>query len=310
MKLSIITIAYNDLKGLKRTANSVRQQTFSDYEWIVIDGGSKDGTSEYLTSLEKQPDYWCSEPDTGIYAAMNKGLSHANGTWCLFLNSGDSLYEKDVLERVFSAIPDTDIVYCDAVFKGKNNSFNISYPDKLTLEFFTERSICHQATFIKRQLLLESNGYSTDYKIVSDWRAWVVWIMQGKQFVHLPIVVCLFMLDGIGSTRLQEAKEERERVFEELLPEYVKPLLFNETYNRALEQYVKKLHAQFLNKPLIRASIVLSRNNWFVRKNMQLMIALGSLFDKCFYSRKHSIKFSDDNYDAKHPDRFTFNNPY
>lgn len=310
MKLSIITISYKNLAGLVRTANSIQKQTFTDYEWIVIDGGSNDGTKEYLKSLEMQPDFWCSEPDSGIYDAMNKGLAHSSGKWCLFLNSGDSLYEQDVLDRFFSKIPDTDIVYCDAVFKKKDKSFNMSYPDKLTLEFFTERSICHQATFIKRQLLLESNGYSTDYKIVSDWRAWVIWIMQGKCFVHLPIIVCTFMLDGIGSTKLQEAKEERERVFDELLPEYVKPLLFNETYNRALEHYVKKLHAQFLSKPLIRASIVLSRNNWFVRKNMQLMISLGSLFDKCFYSRKHSIKYTDDKYDALHPERFTFNNPF
>ena len=100
-----------------------------------------------------------------------------------------------------------------------------------------------------------------------------------------------------------------ERVFEELLPEYVKPLLFNETYHRSLEHYVKKLHAQFLNKPLISASIVLSRNNWFVRKNMEMLICIGSLFDRCFYRRNHHIKYSDDKYDAMHPEKFTFNNP-
>lgn len=309
MKLSIITIAYNDLNGLKCTAESVLAQTFTDYEWIVIDGGSSDGTHEYLASLEKQPEFWCSELDCGIYDAMNKGISHANGEWCLFLNSGDFLYDQDVLKRVFSEIPEADIVYCDAVFKGSDKTFNVTYPSQLTLDFFVERCICHQATFIKRQLLTESNGYSTDYKIVSDWRAWVIWIMQGKKFVHLPVVVCTFMLGGIGSTKLQEAKEERERVFEELLPDYVKPLLFNETYNRALEHYTKKIHEQFMKKPLIRASIVLSRNNWFVRKFMQMQISLGCAFDRCFYSKKHNIKYTDDKYDAWHPERFIFNNP-
>lgn len=310
MTLSIITISYNDIKGLKRTANSIQKQTFIDYEWIVIDGNSSDGTREYLTTLEKQPDFWCSEPDFGIYDAMNKGISHANGEWCLFLNSGDSMCEQDVLERVFSKIPDADIVYCDAIFKGTDKTYKMSYPDKLTIDFFIERCICHQATFIKRQLLLESNGYSTDYKIVSDWRAWVIWVMQGKSFVHLPIVVCTFMLDGIGSTKLMEAKAEREKVFDEILPEYVKPLLLSDTYNRALEHYVKKLHAQFMKKPLIRASIVMSRRNWFVRKFMQSLISLGCLFDRCFYSKNHSIKYTDDKYDAMHPERFTFMNPY
>lgn len=310
MKLSIITVAYNDLNGLKRTTNSIQEQTFNDYEWIVIDGNSNDGTREYLASLKKQPDFWCSEPDSGIYDAMNKGLSHASGDWCLFMNSGDSLHERSVLENVFSRMPIADIVYCDAFFKGKDTTYSVSYPDKLTIDFFIERCICHQATFIKRQLLLESNGYSTDYKIVSDWRAWVIWVMQGKSFVHLPIVVCTFMLDGIGSTKLMEAKAEREKVFDEILPEYVKPLLLSDTYNRALEHYVKKLHAQFMKKPLIRASIVMSRRNWFVRKFMQSLISLGCLFDRCFYSKNHSIKYTDDKYDAMHPERFTFMNPY
>ena len=310
MKLSIISVSYKDLKGLKRTANSVQKQTFTDYEWIVIDGNSNDGTREYLETLETQPDFWSSEPDLGIYDAMNKGLSHSKGEWCLFLNSGDSLYDSKVLESVFSKIPDADIVYCDAFFKGENRSFSVTYPDKLTLDFFTERCICHQATFIKRSLLSETNGYSTDYKIVSDWRAWVIWIMQGKKFVHLPVVVCEFMLGGVGCTKLSEAKCEREKVFEELLPEYVKPLLFNETYNRELEYYVKKLHEQFMNKSLIRASIVLSRRNWFVRKTMQALISLGCVFDRCFYSKKHGVKYTDDRYDAKHPETFTFINPY
>lgn len=90
MILSIITI---NLEGLKRTYESIVHQTFTDYEWIVIDGGSTDGSREFIEEHEEKYSYWCSEPDKGIFNAMNKGVLHANRQYCLFLNSGDHFYE-------------------------------------------------------------------------------------------------------------------------------------------------------------------------------------------------------------------------
>ena len=90
--LSIITVNLNNCDGLQKTIDSVVGQTFTDYEWIVIDGGSMDGSRELIEQYADCLAYWCSEPDNGIYNAMNKGISRATGEWLLFLNSGDSLF--------------------------------------------------------------------------------------------------------------------------------------------------------------------------------------------------------------------------
>lgn len=101
MKLSIITVNYNDAKGLQRTIESVLCQTFHDYEFIVIDGGSTDGSVEVIKRYEKYIDYWVSEQDGGIYPGMNKGLRQAKGEYVNFMNGGDCYHSSDVLEKIF-----------------------------------------------------------------------------------------------------------------------------------------------------------------------------------------------------------------
>ena len=103
MKLSIITINFNNKDGLKRTIESVISQKFQEFEWIIIDGGSSDGSKllieEVARNNKKLVSYWCSEPDGGIYPAMNKGIDKAKGEYILFLNSGDTLHNKNVLQE-------------------------------------------------------------------------------------------------------------------------------------------------------------------------------------------------------------------
>ena len=110
-KLTIITINYNNLEGLKRTVESVLNQTWQEFEYIVIDGGSNDGSAEYIESQSEHIDYWVSEPDKGIYNAMNKGIAKARGEYLLFLNSGDHLYSAKVLEENYGKIADFDLIY-------------------------------------------------------------------------------------------------------------------------------------------------------------------------------------------------------
>ena len=113
MKLSVITINYNDKDGLLRTAKSVVEQTFKDYEWLVIDGGSTDGSQEIMGQFSAHIAWGVSEPDGGIYEAMNKGLAKASGDYVQFLNSGDSFIDRDVLERVFADNLLADVNYGD-----------------------------------------------------------------------------------------------------------------------------------------------------------------------------------------------------
>jgi acetyltransferase-like isoleucine patch superfamily enzyme len=130
MKLSIITINRNNAAGLRKTIESVVSQTYTDFEYIIIDGASTDDSVNIIKEYAEatlpcgeglgERLYWVSEPDKGIYNAMNKGILKANGEYCLFLNSGDWLYDNDVLNDVFSISPTEDIVYGNDVFIGAN----------------------------------------------------------------------------------------------------------------------------------------------------------------------------------------------
>ena len=108
MKLSIITINYNNKNGLQKTIDSVISQTFKDFEWIIIDGGSTDGSKELIEKYSQHITYWVSEPDKGIYNAMNKGIKVAKGEYLFFLNSGDYLVQPNTINQIFTQSPNTD----------------------------------------------------------------------------------------------------------------------------------------------------------------------------------------------------------
>ena len=110
MTLSIITINYNNAAGLEKTIKSVISQTCKRYEFIIIDGGSKDGSKDIIEKYQDQITYWVSEPDNGIYNAMNKGVKVAKGEYCIFMNSGDIFVDNDVIRDVFNIGFSADII--------------------------------------------------------------------------------------------------------------------------------------------------------------------------------------------------------
>ena len=114
MKLSVITINFNNRDGLRKTIESVVNQTFKDFEYIIIDGGSTDGSVDVIKEYADRIDYWVSEPDKGIYNAMNKGIDVAKGEYCIFMNSGDCFYVNDVYENVFRELDGVDIIIGDS----------------------------------------------------------------------------------------------------------------------------------------------------------------------------------------------------
>ena len=173
--LSIITINYNNAAGLRKTLESARNQTSKNYEHIIIDGGSTDDSvsiiKEFLADSEyaKQVSFWCSEKDKGIYDAMNKGIPHANGKYCLFLNSGDYLADVDVVNR-FSKYKysDNEIIYTNAIFYDNKKKWLVNFPDKITLNFFyAHKSLCHQNMLFPVSYM-KNNLYSLEYKITAD----------------------------------------------------------------------------------------------------------------------------------------------
>ena len=154
-KLSIITINYNNLEGLKRTEEPVVNQTWQDFEYIIIDGGSTDGSAAYIENQRGHIDYWVSEPDKGIYNAMNKGIKAATGDFIILMNSGDVFYNDTIIDVLVSELKTTDaIVYGDVVLRNeKKDTERIQkHPEKLNFSYFYKQTICQQACFIKRSL--------------------------------------------------------------------------------------------------------------------------------------------------------------
>ena len=132
MRLSIITVNYNNCMGLQRTMDSVIAQSFEDYEWLVIDGGSSDGSRELIEQNAEHFTYWVSEPDHGVYHAMNKGIAKAKGDYMCFLNSGDVYADAHVLERVFDYPLGQDLVFGDWYLQYPDHRDLVKEPEALS----------------------------------------------------------------------------------------------------------------------------------------------------------------------------------
>ena len=180
--ISIITVTKNNKFGLQRTLSSIISQTCKDYEIIVIDGLSDDGTLDIIVEYERFLSYYVSEKDDGIYDAMNKGLGHAKGEFVLFLNSGDLFYNDSVIEK-FNNLPDKQKYACffsNTVFDGKES--------KLLLASKTPCRIIHQS-FIYRKSLHEKYGMYLSYKgiTISDYLFFN--LVHNENWLKLPFIV-------------------------------------------------------------------------------------------------------------------------
>lgn len=217
MKLSIITINYNDVKGLRRTIESVDAQSArNELEFIIVDGGSTDGSAELIKSFDAAIDKWISEPDRGIYNAMNKGVGMASGEYLLFLNSGDNLHDPGVIAGVLPELHDEDLITGKMLYSGKGRYAQAEAP--LTLLYLYHSSLPHDATFIKRQLLIDT-PYDEKLRIVSDWKFFVQTIvLQGCSYRIIDNPISEFDTHGISARNRDLCQQERDRVLRELFP--------------------------------------------------------------------------------------------
>jgi glycosyltransferase involved in cell wall biosynthesis len=219
-RISIITINYNNLEGLKRTMESVVNQIWQEFEYIVIDGGSTDGSTAYIKSQRANIDYWVSEPDNGIYNAMNKGIKVATGEYLLFLNSGDHLYNDKVFQENNRQIVNSDLIYFNWQVIGDNFSKVVPYPDELQFSNLFFGSLPHQATFMKKALFDKFGLYDENLKIASDWKFIILALFIHRcSYRHVNETFSTFYLDGI-SNKL-DFTDEREQVLNEYFGAYV-----------------------------------------------------------------------------------------
>ncbi|MBL0012233.1 MAG: glycosyltransferase [Flavobacterium sp.] len=201
-KISIITINYNDKNGLNKTIKSVLGQTFIDYEFIIIDGGSNDGSKELIVENETKVDYWVSEKDSGVFNAMNKGIRKATGEFLIFMNSGDIFNSNTTLQEVAPDLTSQYDIYYGDNFKESPSSKRLkTYPEKLTFSFFYTGAINHQSTFIRRSLFDDHFYYNENYKIASDWEFFVYVIChQNVPYKYLAKTIAIYDFTGISSS--------------------------------------------------------------------------------------------------------------
>lgn len=229
MKLSIITVNLNNKDGLEKTIISIIGQTWHDFELIIIDGGSSDGSKDVIRNFENNISYWISEKDRGIYHAMNKGIIVAKGEYCYFLNSGDYFVGKTVLANLFKQSIFADIVSGNVLKIRDNGKYRVvSAHVNPTLHKLCIHSLPHQASFIKRILFQEIGFYSETYKIVSDFDFFLkAIVIHKKSYQKVNIDFSFFNLQGISSNieNFALAKEESYACLKANFPEMVDDLM-------------------------------------------------------------------------------------
>ena len=220
MKLSIITVNLNNISGLKKTHKSVVEQTSTDYEWIVIDGGSTDGSKELLEEYSEKIDYWVSEKDHGIYEAMNKGIKVAKGDYLQFLNSGDSLADPDIIKRFCERHNTEDVIYGNAIIVDKDDHEikRFHAPGFVKFSYFFGHALNHQATFFSKRCFKDYR-YNEENRIASDIELYMYLMYNHYTFQKWNEYVVRFDNSGLSS---RKAKDEFAGIVDRVLAKGIK----------------------------------------------------------------------------------------
>ena len=224
-KISIITINYNNCIGLQQTIASVIAQTYTNIDYIVIDGGSTDGSVEIIEQHKENISYSLTETDSGIYNAMNKGIAASKGDYLLFLNSGDKLIDKDIIQKAVHKGLTADLVYGDLLFFTDENEWTWNQPATLTFQTFFTSTIPHPSTFIKKSLFDLIGLYDENLKIVADWKFFILAVAKFNcSYRHIDLLIAAYNFNGLSSKpeNLEAIYEERLNVLKEFFPRFIK----------------------------------------------------------------------------------------
>ncbi|WP_162344223.1 glycosyltransferase family 2 protein [Cyclobacterium salsum] len=194
--VSVITICFNAVLDIEKTIQSVINQTFTSVEFIIVDGGSTDGTLQIIRKYENSIDVIISEPDNGIFDAMNKGLNAATGTWINFMNAGDCFYNSDVIESIFSK---NDIQGVGVLYGSTFSNGTLRRPQKLNFLKYGGIMACHQSIFYNRIICGNEMYYKTKHKYYGDIELTRRLFIKGIKFRKVSIIIANFQGGGFSS---------------------------------------------------------------------------------------------------------------
>lgn len=277
MKLSVITINYNNNKGLLETIESVKSQIYSEFEFIIIDGNSTDGSKELIEKTEGIH-YWISEPDNGAYSAMNKGVNVATGDYCVFMNSGDVFYDRNVLEHIIPLLDGTDVITGSTWL-----SFGrlVSAPKDVPMRYLFKGTLCHQSSFIKRSLLLEY-PYDETLRYVSDWKFWIqTLVFADYTYKAIDTIISIYDWSGMSTVNYVDCDAEKLKVLNDFFPKKVvsdyEKFVCGTTWEDKL--YIEMKSSQF--------------HTFFYSMNVLLLRILSFFKKRSRWVQKYPFKFSD-----------------
>ena len=218
-KLSVITVTYNAEHTLERTLKSVRKQTYPAIEHIIVDGNSNDGTVALIHRYENERLKWISEPDKGLYDAMNKGIKMATGDYLCFLNAGDTFYDTDTVQKIFASIDEDhspDILYGETAIVDDNGRFlhmrRLQAPKNLTWKSFKHGMVvCHQAFIVKRELV---EPYDLSYRFSADFDWCIRMMKKAKNIYNTDLILVDYLNAGMTTANRKASLRERYRIME------------------------------------------------------------------------------------------------
>lgn len=299
MKLTIATINLNNLDGLQRTLPSIFAQTYTEYELIVVDGASTDGSKEFIAS-QQRVDIWVSEPDHGIYEAMNKAVRLAHGDYCLFMNSGDIFFSPQALEQSVDSLDGCDYIAGHSVFVENFKSYTYVPPCELSHEYLFINALNHQALFTRTEILRQY-PYNENMRIVSDWEQYFrTWYLHGCTYKKLNAYVAVFFLDGISTVNWPRQLKERDECVRRLIAdsEGEKKQVLKESYEKFLKEHpwMDPAHKEDNagTKPLTRKERKRKRRNKYrerLRRKLEKSLRKASPFQRDLSVVRYGLKY-------------------
>jgi len=253
-KVTIVTVTYNTEDLLEETILSVINQSYQNIEYIIIDGASTDRTIDIIKKYEKRIDYWISEPDEGIYFAMNKAIEKASGTWINFMNAGDTFADMNTVEYVMNSVEDdTDLVYGEH-FNDKKEHCSIEHRQNI----LRSMPCCHQSLYVKTQLM-KDNPFNTFYKISADYEFILKMYQQEKVFKYIKEPLCIYLEGGLSDRAILQRELETITLYM--------------THKVAIEDII---HSSAHRNIVKSFSFVKQQTEW-INKHKSLQLAIGEL---------------------------------